>query len=76
MPGVVSVFPNSKRRLHTTHSSDFMGLLDDQTMEVLGFSPRNQANIIVGFIDTGEHLAFLPFTGIVIMITYRAPFQV
>ncbi|XP_054808188.1 subtilisin-like serine-protease S isoform X1 [Prosopis cineraria] len=53
MPGVVSVFPNSKRRLHTTHSWDFMGLLDDETMEILGFSTRNQANIIVGFIDTG-----------------------
>ena len=42
MPGVVSVFPNSKRRLHTTHSSDFMGLLDDQTMEVLVFSPETK----------------------------------
>ncbi|KAI4314687.1 hypothetical protein L6164_027573 [Bauhinia variegata] len=53
MPGVVSVFPNSKRNLHTTHSWDFMGLLDDETMEILGYSTKNQANIIVGFIDTG-----------------------
>ncbi|KAL5172975.1 Subtilisin-like protease SBT3.5 [Glycine soja] len=53
MPGVVSVFPNSKRKLHTTHSWDFMGLLDDQTMETLGYSIRNQENIIIGFIDTG-----------------------
>ncbi|KAL1291268.1 hypothetical protein AAHE18_20G189100 [Arachis hypogaea] len=30
-----------------------MGLLDDQTMETLGYSIRNQENIIIGFIDTG-----------------------
>nr|XP_027192108.1 subtilisin-like protease SBT5.3 isoform X2 [Cicer arietinum] len=53
MEGVVSVFPNSKRKLHTTHSWDFMGLLDDQTMETLGYSIKNQENIIIGFIDTG-----------------------
>lgn len=56
MAGVVSVFPNSKRKLHTTHSWDFMGLLDDQTMETLGYSVKNQENIIIGFIDTGEYL--------------------
>lgn len=56
MEGVVSVFPNSKRKLHTTHSWDFMGLLDDQTMETLGYSVKNQENIIIGFIDTGEYL--------------------
>ncbi|KAE9607846.1 putative tripeptidyl-peptidase II [Lupinus albus] len=53
MEGVVSVFPNCKRKLHTTHSWDFMGLMDDQTMETLGYSIRNQENIIIGFIDTG-----------------------
>ncbi|XP_024024475.1 subtilisin-like protease SBT3.5 [Morus notabilis] len=53
MPGVVSVFPNCKRVLHTTHSWDFMGLLDDDTMEVLGYDTKNQVNIVVGFIDTG-----------------------
>ncbi|XP_061341727.1 subtilisin-like serine-protease S [Gastrolobium bilobum] len=53
MPGVVSVFPNSKRKLHTTHSWDFIGLLDKKTMENKGFSTKNQENIIVGFIDTG-----------------------
>jgi len=56
MAGVVSVFPNSKRKLHTTHSWDFMGLLDDQTMETLGYSVKNQENIIIGFIDTGKYL--------------------
>ncbi|KAK7406967.1 hypothetical protein VNO78_08603 [Psophocarpus tetragonolobus] len=53
MPGVVSVFPNSKRRLHTTHSWDFIGLLDNESMEIQGHSTKNQENIIIGFIDTG-----------------------
>ncbi|KAG9456595.1 hypothetical protein H6P81_001103 [Aristolochia fimbriata] len=53
MPGVVSVFPNLKRKLHTTHSWDFMGLMKDDTMEILGFSTKNQENVIIGFIDTG-----------------------
>ncbi|KAK4789864.1 hypothetical protein SAY86_017168 [Trapa natans] len=53
MPGVVSVFPNMKRRLHTTHSWDFMGLVGEETMEIPGYSTRNQVNVIVGFIDTG-----------------------
>ncbi|KAG8662937.1 hypothetical protein MANES_01G158500v8 [Manihot esculenta] len=53
MPGVVSVFPNLKRRLHTTHSWDFMGLLGEETMEIPGYSTKNQVNIIIGFIDTG-----------------------
>ncbi|XP_054779823.1 subtilisin-like serine-protease S isoform X4 [Prosopis cineraria] len=53
MPGVVSVFPNSKRILHTTHSWDFIGLPDDKSMEIFGHSTRNQANVIIGFIDTG-----------------------
>ncbi|KAK9285954.1 hypothetical protein L1049_025156 [Liquidambar formosana] len=52
MPGVVSVFPNSKRRLHTTHSWDFMGLVGEETMEIPGYSTKNQQNVIVGFIDT------------------------
>ncbi|CAL0311712.1 unnamed protein product [Lupinus luteus] len=53
MPGVVSVFPNSKRKLHTTHSWDFLGLMNNETMEIQGHSTKNQANIIAGFIDTG-----------------------
>ncbi|KAK7367161.1 hypothetical protein VNO80_09170 [Phaseolus coccineus] len=53
MPGVVSVFPNSKRKLHTTHSWDFMGLLNNESMEIYGYSTKNQENVIIGFIDTG-----------------------
>ncbi|KAG6790768.1 hypothetical protein POTOM_006933 [Populus tomentosa] len=53
MPGVVSVFPNSKRKLHTTHSWDFMGLVGEETMEIPGHSTKNQVNVIIGFIDTG-----------------------
>ncbi|KAL3525131.1 hypothetical protein ACH5RR_013503 [Cinchona calisaya] len=53
MAGVVSVFPNTKRSLHTTHSWDFMGLNDEETMEIPGYSTKNQVNVIIGFIDTG-----------------------
>ncbi|XP_050229804.1 subtilisin-like serine-protease S [Mercurialis annua] len=53
MPGVVSVFPNLKRKLHTTHSWDFMGLIGEETMEIPGHSTKNQVNVIIGFIDTG-----------------------
>ncbi|XP_038983926.1 subtilisin-like serine-protease S [Phoenix dactylifera] len=53
MPGVVSVLPNRKRILHTTHSWDFMGLATDEAMEIPGFSTKNQDNVIIGFIDTG-----------------------
>ncbi|KAJ6752418.1 hypothetical protein OIU85_002811 [Salix viminalis] len=53
MPGVVSVFPNLKRKLHTTHSWDFMGLVGEETMEIPGHSTKNQVNVIIGFIDTG-----------------------
>lgn len=54
MPGVVSVFPNVKRKLHTTHSWDFMGLSSEETMEIPGYSTKNQVNVIIGFIDTGN----------------------
>ncbi|URE28450.1 Peptidase inhibitor I9 [Musa troglodytarum] len=53
MPGVVSVFPNLKRSLHTTHSWDFIGLGTNEEMEIPGFSTKNQENVIIGFIDTG-----------------------
>lgn len=53
MPGVVSVFPNRRRTLHTTHSWDFMGLSGEETMEIPGYSTKNQVNVIIGFIDTG-----------------------
>ncbi|RAL52994.1 hypothetical protein DM860_016229 [Cuscuta australis] len=54
MEGVVSVFPNAKRTLHTTHSWDFMGLNGEkETMEVTGFSTKYQDNVIIGFIDSG-----------------------
>ncbi|XP_075501538.1 subtilisin-like serine-protease S [Primulina tabacum] len=53
MTGVVSVFPNTKRSVHTTHSWEFMGLNAEETMEIPGYSTKNQVNVIVGFIDTG-----------------------
>ncbi|XP_021907962.1 subtilisin-like protease SBT3.5 isoform X2 [Carica papaya] len=53
MPGVVSVFPNEKRKLHTTHSWDFMGLAGNESAGIPGYSTEKEANVIVGFIDTG-----------------------
>ncbi|XP_071728035.1 subtilisin-like serine-protease S [Rutidosis leptorrhynchoides] len=53
MPGVVSVFENKRRSLHTTHSWDFIGLVGEETMEIPGFSTKDQVNVIIGFIDTG-----------------------
>ncbi|KAL6500739.1 hypothetical protein OROHE_025536 [Orobanche hederae] len=54
--GVVSVFPNTKRSLHSTHSWDFMGLVGKDNMEeIAGYSTKNQVNVIFGFIDTGEN---------------------
>jgi hypothetical protein len=55
MPGVVSVFRNTKRNLHTTHSWDFMGLSINAEAEIPGLSTKNQENAIIGFIDTGEN---------------------
>ncbi|CAI9299037.1 unnamed protein product [Lactuca saligna] len=53
MPEVVSVFENKRRSLHTTHSWDFIGLVGEETMEIPGFSTKDQVNVIIGFIDTG-----------------------
>ncbi|TYG65765.1 hypothetical protein ES288_D06G213000v1 [Gossypium darwinii] len=55
MKGVVSVFPNEKRKLHTTRSWDFMGFpqqVERATME---------SDVIIGVLDTGiwpESLSF------------------
>ncbi|KAG5529911.1 hypothetical protein RHGRI_030330 [Rhododendron griersonianum] len=56
MPGVVSVFPNERRKLHTTHSWDFMGLVGEETMEIPGYSTKNQVNVVIGFIDTEDRM--------------------
>lgn len=61
MPGVVSVFPNMKRSLHTTHSWDFMGLVSDEDMEISGLSTKNQEDVIIGVIDTGRGLSYASF---------------
>jgi hypothetical protein len=47
MSSVVSVFPNRKKKLHTTRSWDFMGFSQEvQRTNV-------ESNIIVGMLDTG-----------------------
>ncbi|XP_022922127.1 cucumisin-like [Cucurbita moschata] len=48
MKGVISVFPNGKKQLHTTRSWDFMGL-SQQASRV----PSVESDIIVGVLDTG-----------------------
>ncbi|KAJ9160206.1 hypothetical protein P3X46_025627 [Hevea brasiliensis] len=45
--GVVSVFPNEKKKLHTTRSWDFMGFSQQVKRTNL------ESDIIVGMIDTG-----------------------
>ncbi|KAH9302818.1 hypothetical protein KI387_014401, partial [Taxus chinensis] len=52
-PGVVSVFPNKRRKLHTTHSWEFLGMPNDKSLETPNDSTRIQENVIIGIIDTG-----------------------
>lgn len=47
MEGVVSVFLNEKKKLHTTRSWDFMGFSEEVKRTNL------ESEIIVGMIDTG-----------------------
>ncbi|EOY17977.1 Subtilisin-like serine endopeptidase family protein, putative isoform 3 [Theobroma cacao] len=47
MNGVVSVFPNEKRDLHTTRSWDFMGF--SQQVE----RSASESDVIIGVLDTG-----------------------
>ncbi len=47
MEGVVSVFPNEMKKLHTTRSWDFMGFSQQVKRTNL------ESDIIVGMIDTG-----------------------
>ncbi|KAK2968582.1 hypothetical protein RJ640_009410, partial [Escallonia rubra] len=47
MDGVVSVFPNEKKQLHTTRSWDFMGFPQQVNRTTL------ESDIIIGVIDTG-----------------------
>ncbi|KAE8648817.1 hypothetical protein Csa_008116 [Cucumis sativus] len=48
MEGVISVFPNGKKQLHTTRSWNFMGF-SEQVKRV----PMVESDIIVGVFDTG-----------------------
>lgn len=48
MKGVISVFENGRKQVHTTRSWDFMGL-SQQVRRV----PSVESDIIVGVLDTG-----------------------
>ncbi|CAL9229033.1 unnamed protein product [Arabidopsis halleri] len=47
--GVVSVFKNTQRQLHTTRSWDFLGLVESKYKRSVAI----ESNIIVGVLDTG-----------------------
>ncbi|OMO76502.1 hypothetical protein COLO4_25545 [Corchorus olitorius] len=47
MKGIVSVFPNEKRELHTTRSWDFMGFSQQVERSAL------ESDVIIGVLDTG-----------------------
>lgn len=55
-PDVVSVFPSRKRKLHTTHSWDFMDMeKDDKVTEgSLYTKGRFGEDVIIANIDTGK----------------------
>ncbi|KAI3948915.1 hypothetical protein MKW92_013594 [Papaver armeniacum] len=46
--GVVSVFPNQQRKLHTTKTWDFLGFPQNVKRKV-----KLESNLVVGLIDTG-----------------------
>ncbi|KAL1200173.1 Subtilisin-like protease SBT4.15 [Cardamine amara subsp. amara] len=47
--GVVSVFKNTQRQLHTTRSWDFLGMVESKYKRSVAI----ESNIIVGVLDTG-----------------------
>ena len=47
MEGVVSVFPNSKKQLHTTRSWDFLGFPQEVNRTT------TESDLIIGVFDTG-----------------------
>ena len=47
MKGVVSVFPSTKKQLHTTRSWDFIGFPQEVVRASL------ESDVIVGMLDTG-----------------------
>ncbi|KAL8552039.1 hypothetical protein ACS0TY_000920 [Phlomoides rotata] len=57
LEGVVSVFPSTKKQLHTTRSWDFMGFPSNVVRS------QTESDVIVGMLDTGiwpESLSFNP----------------
>nr|XP_043614179.1 subtilisin-like protease SBT1.5 [Erigeron canadensis] len=51
-PGVVAVLPDEIRRLHTTRSVEFLGLVDNESNQILKESDYG-SNVIIGILDTG-----------------------
>lgn len=51
MGEVVSVLPNTKLKLHTTRSWDFIGLTQNRTLRL-----PTESDVIVGVLDTGKNV--------------------
>ena len=58
-PDVVSIFPNGFRKLHTTHSWDFLGLEKDGVIHrsSLWKKAKFGENVIIANLDTGYVLS-------------------
>lgn len=56
-PNVVSIFLNKPRELHTTHSWDFLGLIErnDAIPNDSIWSKSQGEDIIIGNLDTGNY---------------------
>lgn len=52
---VVSVFENTRRKLHTTRTWDFLGMSEKLQKR----NSKAQSNIIVGLLDTGWRIRIL-----------------
>lgn len=52
---VVSVFENTRRKLHTTRTWDFLGMSEKLQKR----NSKAQSNIIVGLLDTGWRMRIL-----------------
>lgn len=54
-PNVVSIFLNKARKLHTTHSWDFLGLERNGVVPEASIWNKSQGeDIIIGNLDTGN----------------------
>lgn len=63
---VVSVFENTRRKLHTTRTWDFLGMSEKLQKR----NSKAQSNIIVGLLDTGWRMRILVSFHLTIFFLY------